>query len=265
MYKRQLILNKQLLDKYFKNQCTDSEKEFVEDWILNKENKSTFENYIEDTWEDFTLHPKLEKSSSRFKISRSNVLKAAASLLVVSGLITYGIYSSKHTSKTDLIHHKTVNIDKPTKEIESIKNKEVATANSTEPIPAKATIAKLLKSNTKKESPKSAIPNTSGSKVMASKIGHLHFNEKLLSELSSQIDSNKLVLTMNMKEERFLEMSSLLKLKYGIILEPVRTGGDKNMYSARFEKVNIPELLQLMENSNAISYNIDDSLLQINL
>ncbi|NGM72588.1 hypothetical protein [Sphingobacterium sp. SGL-16] len=64
-------MNKNLLNKYFKNQCTDTEKEFVEDWILNQDNRSTFENYVEEKWHDFEMPSKHLKSSTTYAIRKS--------------------------------------------------------------------------------------------------------------------------------------------------------------------------------------------------
>ncbi|MCA5006574.1 hypothetical protein [Sphingobacterium bovistauri] len=258
-------MNKHLLHKYFKNQCTDSEKECVEEWILNQDNKSAFENYIEETWNDFTIHPKQKKYSPIFNFRKSSALKIAASLIITGSLITYAVYLSSDISVSNSANQQAVKINKTIEQKQSqntIVKIEISSPKETKDPKPRKTLSQFKPSN---NLAKEKTANKVESKVMASRIGHLQFNEKLLSELSSQIDSNKLVLTMNMKEERFVEMSSLLKLKYGIILEPVRTGGNKNMYAARFEKVNIPELLQLMESSKVLSYNLNDSLLQINL
>lgn len=261
-------MNKQLLNKYFKDQCTNTEKEVVEEWILNQKNKSTFENYVEEQWNDFEIDPKHLKSSTTYAIRKSTMWKAAATFMIFTSVGAYTYLNSSNVQKNTTDNKEILakaNQSQELKPLSQLENKVVI-----EDKPSQVTKKKSAQ-NTKKQAllaTKDSILNSvkpESKRITASRIGHLAFNEKLLSELSSQIDSNKLVLTMNMKEERFLEIAELLKSKYQIILEPIKTGGEKNMYAARFERTNIPELLKLMEDRMAFTYNLRDSILQINL
>jgi len=261
------ILNKNLLNKYFKNQCTNTEKEFVEDWILNQDNRSTFENYVEEKWHDFEMPSKHLKSSTTYAIRKSTVWKVAATILIVATTGVYAYFNLNHT-ENPITDNQTIvaKPNLPKEEIQELPSIEESVETPTKTEKPHYTAAKLKKLTSKPlaETKLSSIKAEKKS-VAPSRIGNVFFNEKLLSELSSKIDSNTLVLTMDMKEERFQEMAELLKSRYQIILEPVKTGGEKNMYAARFEKTDIPELLRLMEDRMAFTYNLRDSILQIKL
>ena len=263
--KTSTILNKHLLNKYFKNQCSQSEKETVENWILNQDNKSTFENYIQEEWHDFELTTKGSKSSISFARNKSKVWTIAASVIAIISIGTYYFANTNLSivEKNNLTAANSSTLDEPSlNKIKDLDEKEqMLTANNNKLALQEENIKPVIK----KVETNSAKVESKPKVVSTAKIGHLGFNEKLLSELSSQIDSNKLVLTMNMKEERFKEVAELLKSRYQIILEPVKIGDDKNLYAARFEKTNIQDLLRLIEEKTAFTFKLKDSLLHINL
>lgn len=255
------------MDRYFSNQCTEKEKELVENWILNKDNQAPFEQYIQDRWDTFDIAETVT-STPVFSL-RKTLLKVAAVVAVLgfTGLLSYKTLNNNHidTKHLHVINTSTKPLTPETGPSTSPQKGEVLFLPKEE----KKVIAKtktISKPNLKIQDHKpSKDDSVKVASLKATKIQNIKINEKLLSELSSQIDSNKLVLTMNMNEERFKEISTLLKDKYHIVLVPVSEGGEKNLYAARFEKTDIADLLKTMQSKMAFTYDLKDSVLFINL
>ncbi|SMC38631.1 hypothetical protein [Pedobacter africanus] len=259
-------MSKKLLKRYFEKQCSAAESQAVEEWILDSNNRADFENFLVNEWDghvDQHLRDDetVMKSSGTFKWWAA----AAAAIAVVVGFYHYssGPEKTERTTVTAAvsqpgqvdtsagkaqthIFHSGIN----TKTITSYERKTIRNK------PAQ-TLAKIDTVNLEKK------PLF----VKATKLENFMVNKVALRKLINDIDSNKVVLlNLDVHDITFQRLAVLLREECGVVLEPCAgTGvaGISKTYTARFEAISLPDLLNDMSEKMMFSYSVKDNKVKI--
>lgn len=256
-------MDRNLLNRYFDKQCSDAEKEAVEEWLLDSNNQAEFERFLVSKWENYS-DGHIRTNVLSLRKSKASWLKAAAVILLlgVGGYLYYAhVMSSKDPSKTLVIQE-----DQQTMPVQNISPSEDTLQLSSNPI-------NTIRHEQKKKKIHSAQnvalvtdsmgPRDKVKSVQASRLGNFKVNEVLLSQLRGKIDSNQLFLNIDVHEATFAEIAFRLKKNYGIILEACDTTGNSKTYSAKFEKISFPDLLNDMSEKMLFSYSVNKDTVKI--
>lgn len=258
-------MDKNLLNKYFEQQCSPAERKAVEEWLLNSENKAAFEAFLETRWDQH-----VEDYSSTVNVKSSHAGRSywwqAVAAAAVLGIAVY-LYD-KGTSAPISEHVPETTAVSATDSL-SREPSLTAAAMSSSRINPKITEHYERKTNTNK--PKTITLKTAAKvnqkdtvkTVKAAKLGNFMVNEVLLTQLRGKIDSNLLILNIDVHDVPFQRFATMLKQRYGIILEPCGKGGQDKTYTARFEKISIPDLLNDMSEKMLFTYSIQDSVVKV--
>lgn len=258
-------MNKDLLTKYFAKKCTDEETKMVEEWLLDTNNQSQLDNFLEEKWDNHAQN--YPKTLSKKTQTISILAKVAAVILVLGATYLYINNSSEiipiqseKTAKNELLDP--IKLQDTIDKIAHLENSE------------DFSLAKKKKTTSRiKENPtitKDRMPNDSiaqhgiASKgVKASKLAHFKINEVALAKFKDKIDSNTMILNVDLNNASFERLAGLLYKEYGIIIEPCSASMTTKTYTAKFEKVSVKDLLADMSNQLAFTFTMKDNIISI--
>ncbi|TJZ63042.1 hypothetical protein FAZ15_01730 [Sphingobacterium olei] len=254
-------MDRNLLKRYFEKQCSATEAKAVEEWLLDSNNQTDFEKFLETQW-DVHVDQHLQTERIKGRPYKSIWWKAAAAAVVLCiGAYYYGMRSEVVNSR------KLVNVSSPQADLadQTVPSLTDTFQSSSNP---KITMHYERKPDKNKFTPAVASADTANQEhrpktVKPAKLGNIMVNEVLLSKLRDQIDSNTLVLNIDVHEVSFQRFSAMLRHQYGIILEPCDDSGMNKTYTARFEKISFSDLLSDMSEKMLFTYSFQDSIVKI--
>ncbi|MFD2556555.1 hypothetical protein [Sphingobacterium tabacisoli] len=258
-------MNKDILNRYFEKQCSVEEVKIVEAWLLDPNNRTEFDLFLEERW-DSHYYQRQEAPIVAIKKSMPMQLWKAATAAVV--LIALGFYffsisqSPVVESSSAIVRHSGVSSDSSPAHL-SLSDTAPVVTNPKNFKQHEKKPTKIHKSNQTVAALDTSAQKRGTKTVKATKLGNFMVNEVLLSQLRHKIDSNQLVLNIDLHEATLAEIAYRLRKNYGIILEPCSTGTSSKTYTARFEKISINDLLHDMSQKMLFSYTVKDSIIKV--
>ncbi|SDL03261.1 hypothetical protein SAMN04487898_11469 [Pedobacter sp. ok626] len=257
-------MDKKLLNRYFEKQCSATEIKAVEEWILDSKNRIEFDDFLVTKWDghvdqNFDPHFADVKKSATYKWWAS---AAATAAVIICGVYYANIVSSKTdqlavVSTTSAVkpvdHHASFPSDtfhasiKPKitthHERKTIRNKPVQIVTEADTV-------------TREKRPLF---------VKSTKLGNFMINKVAIHKLLDSIGSDQLVLTnFDVHEITFQRLAIMLREECGIVLEPCSGGiGSTKTYTARFQRISVPDLLNDMSEKMMFSYSVKDNKVKI--
>lgn len=255
-------MDKKLLNRYFEKQCSATEIKVVEEWILDPKNRTEFDNFLVTQWEDHVdrnldVHVADIKKSGTFKWWAS---AAAAVLAIVSGVYYYQIQPSKTQQLTVATLPKIEQLDHkanpPTDTFHNSINPKITTHHERKTDKNKP-IQIVAETDT-------AIQEKKPLFVKSTKLQNFMVNKVALRKLLNDIDSNHVVLlNLDVHDITFQRLAVLLREECGVVLEPCNGVGTSKTYTARFEVISLPDLLNDMSEKMMFSYSVKDKKVKI--
>lgn len=256
-------MDKKLLRRYFEKQCSATEIRAVEEWILDPENHTEFDNFLVSQWGD---HVDRNLDVNIVDIRKSGAIKwwasAAAVIAIVSGVYYYNIQPSKTEQLTVVstlpkIEKIDQNADFPTDTFHSSINPKIITHYERKTVRNKP-IQIVVETDTVVNQEKKPLF------VKSTKLQNFMVNKVALRKLLNDIDSNQVVLlNLDVHDITFQRLASLLREECGVVLEPCNGTGTSKTYTARFEKISLPDLLNDMSEKMMFSYSVKDKKVKI--
>lgn len=258
-------MDKNLLNRYFEKRCSAEEIKIVEKWLLDPNNQTEFNLFLESRWHDFVGQDE-QAAMVSIRESKFTILwKAAAAIVLLAG--SFYLYHMKQlpviSQNTPAIVDNTLPLPRSTSaRLSPLDTFHVNTNPNitkqherkiTQTSRSHQTLTQIDTSKRKKEM----------QAVKATKLGNFMVNEVLLSQLRHKIDSNQLVLNIDLHEATIAEIAYRLRKNYGIILEPCNSEASAKTYTARFEKISINDLLNDMSQKMLFSYTVQDSVIKV--
>lgn len=258
-------MDKKLLKRYFEKQCSAAESKAVEEWISDSGNRANFEVFLVNEWDS---HVDRHLEASVADTRRPDTFKwwaaAAAVIAVVVGFFHYNTQPPK--AEPTFVVSSLTQVKPADREIRfqadtfhSGMNTKVTTSHERKTIRNKPTQI-LAKADTVNPEKKPLF-------VKATKLGNFMVNKVALRKLMNDIDSNKVVLlNLDVHDISFQRLAVLLREECGIVLEPCAgTGiaGISKTYTARFEAISLPDLLNDMSEKMMFSYSVKDNKVKI--
>ena len=255
-------MDKKLLKRYFEKQCSATEIKVVEEWILDPKNHTEFDIFLVSQWDDHVdrnldVHIVDMKKFGTFKWWAS----VAAAIAIVSGLYFYDTQLSKTeqlkvVSTLPKIEQADRKTNFPTDTFHTSINPKIITHHERKTVKNKP-IQIVAETDTANQEKKPLF-------VKSTKLQNFMVNKVALRKLLNDIDSNHVVLlNLDVHEITFQRLASLLREECGAVLEPCNGIGTSKTYTARFEVISLPDLLNDMSEKMMFSYSVKDKKVKI--
>jgi len=255
-------VDKKLLNRYFEKRCSATEMKAVEEWILNPENRSQFEHFLVSQWDNHVdQHLDVPVVARRKSVPVKWWASAAAAIAIVSGVYFY----STPPLKTKPL---AVVISLP--QVEQVGRKAYFPRDTFQTSIKPKTITHHERKTVRNKSIQIVAETdtiSQGKKplfVKSTKLENFMVNKVALHKLFNDIDSNKAVLlNLNVHDITFERLAVLLREECGIVLVPCNGNGTSKTYTARFEEISLPDLLNDMSEKMMFSYSVKDNKVKI--
>jgi hypothetical protein len=255
-------VDKRLLTRYFGKQCSATESKAVEEWILDPGNRAEFEHFLETEWDS---HVDQHLEGNVVAIRKPAAFKwwasAAAAIAIVFGVYHYGTQAPKKVQ---------LQVVNALPQIEQVDQKaKISMDTFHSGIHTKITVHHERKTIRNKPNPVLAQADTVNREkkplfVKSTKLQNFMINKVAIRKLLDNIDSNKVVLlNLNVHDITFQRLAALLKDEYGVVLEACNGVGTSKTYTARFEGITLPDLLNDMSEKMVFSYAVKDNKVMI--
>ena len=234
----------------------------MEDWILDSKNSTEFDRFLVSQWDDHVeQHLDVDimviRKSDRFKWWAA----AAATVTIVFG----AYYYSKETAKMDQIAIASVH-----PQVRPMPSRNVITNETFHSEPKPQTISHDER-KTFRNQPVQILAETDTVNrekrplsVKSTKLENFMINKIAIHKLLDSIGSNQFVLmNFDVHEITFQRLAVMLREECGIVLEPCSGTGSGKTYTARFERISVPDLLNDMSEKMMFSYSIQDNKVKI--
>lgn len=257
-------MDKNVLNRYFEKRSSKEEIKIVEEWLLDPNNQTKFELFLEKRWQDHLLQDKKNTIVGIKKSFKNALWKVAAAFLLVFG--GFHLFTKKDASPRE--NQLTATWSPEDNLVPEPSSKPLLDTSDDITNPKNSIHHERKTTNASKAKSILAVTDTLVQKkksqgVKASKLGNFMVNEVLLSKLRHKIDSNQLVLTIDLNEATIGEIAYRLRKNYGIILEPCSSETTSKTYTARFEEISINDLLYDMSQKMLFSYTVQDSIIKV--
>lgn len=262
-------MEREVLKRYFERTSSEAEMKTVESWLLDPSNKVTFENFLEEEWHEHT------KTTTRasivgFKKTTSKLIWRAASVAALL-LLTFGAYQLLSVSPQKELS--TANVV-PVQQEDPLQHTPLSSLAdplhvSDTTIHFQPKIVQHAKKKTVRQSQAIvAQTDTSNQQIKAKSVPartltKAKINEDAIAGLIQKIDSNQLVLNVNLSEVDFKKLAYIFSNEYGIVLELCNSADMDKTYTAKFKKISIHDLLDDMSEKMAFTYSFQDNKVKI--
>lgn len=255
-------MDKKLLNRYFEKQCSAAEIKAVEEWLLDPENRTEFESFLVSQWDGHVdqhldVGSGVVKKSSTFKWWAS----AAAAVVMIVGVYYYSTNPSKTepavvTAALPELRQADHNARISADTFQLNMNPKITIHHERKTVRNKP-IQILTQADTLAQEKKPLF-------VKATKLENFMVNKVALRKLVEDIDSNQVVLlNLDVHEMSFQRLAVLLREECGIVLEPCNGVRTSKTYTARFEVISLPDLLNDMSEKMMFSYSVKDKKVKI--
>lgn len=254
-------MDKKLLNRYFDKQCSAAEIKVVEEWILDSKNSTEFENFLETLWDGH-----VDRNLDIVGIKKSVTLKwwaSAAAAAIATVFVAYYYHAAPLKAER-------LAVASTLPKMEQVERKADFPADTFH-ISTKPKIITQHERKTVRNKPLQIVAETDttnqGKKplfVKSSKLGNFMVNKIAMQKLLKDIDSNHVVLlNLNVHEITFQRLAVLLREECGVVLEPCNGAITSKTYTARFEVISLPDLLNDMSEKMMFSYSVKDNKVKI--
>lgn len=279
-------MKRELLRSYFEKTCSASEAAMVEEWLLHPQHQAEFEAFLEAYWEEHTREagqlqpvPLQKRSALRRYIPR---LAAAAA---ITGAVLFSIvyFSGKRqvveSDKTTAVavvtpeqlpagtRSDTFSALLKDAEVKKVKTKTKQYGKKHLPEPAVAYAAAAPAAvNVQDTAGQPAEPRKT---VKATVMTKFMFNDSAFCKLSKADQLtviNRMALRVDFNNASFSDLVANFRNRYGIVLELCEgTTPDKlaKVYTARFEGITLPDLINDMSGQMAFSYSVTNNVVKV--
>ncbi|MDI3320952.1 hypothetical protein [Pinibacter soli] len=269
-------MTNELLKNYFERTCSEREAAIVEEWLMEPQNQQAFERFLESYWQEHLDEQSSIPTVTAPKEVRKGIVRrylprlAAAAVLgfIIAGSY-YFISEKTEPQKNNPAIAKTIVKQEPIDEhvvsntlhaypqkinVHQSKTKQHDKKALSEPALVKDSV---VTADTVSREPK---PKS----VKMTPMGKVMINEVALNKLDSSEQLkvlNQMALRVSINNASFNEIAAILQTKYGIVLELCETGKPDvagKMYTAHFQQVSFPDLIDDMSKQMLFSYTITD-------
>jgi hypothetical protein len=256
-------VDKKLLNRYFEKQCSATEVKAVEEWILDPENRTGFDIFLVNQWDG---HVDRNLDVRIVDVKRSGTINWWASAAAVIALVCGVYYFNTQSSKTERL-----SIVSTTPEIKHVDH-HANFPSDTFHASIKPKITTHHERKTVRNKPIQIVAETDTVTrekrplfVKSTKLGNFMINKVAIHKLLDSIGSDQLVLTnFDVHEITFQRLAVMLREECGIVLEPCSGGtGTTKTYTARFQRISVPDLLNDMSQKMMFSYSVKDNKVKI--
>lgn|GEM_PF-1247902 len=270
-------MTNELLKNYFERTCSEQEAATVEKWLTEPQNQQAFERFLESYWQEHleeqssVSEPAMPKEISRGVVRRYLPKLAAAAAVLAFVIVGSHYFLSEKTGlqKTNQtiakaivkpeaidehVGSNTMNAHPEKIYVHQSKTKQHDKKLSTLPPLVRDSVVSV--DTVSRETKPKSMKMTQMSKVM--------INEVALNKLDSSEQLkvlNQMALRVSINNASFNEIAAILQTKYGIVLELCNTGQSDvagKIYTAHFQQVSFPELIDDMSKQMLFSYTITD-------
>nr|WP_121272111.1 hypothetical protein [Pedobacter schmidteae] len=256
-------MDKELLKRYFEKQCSATEIKTVEDWILDPDNRTEFDAFLSGRWDD---HVNEQLGLEVAGLKRHSVSKwwavAAATAAIAFGLYLYRTQPA--ALKTEIRLSAVPDLKKAAGQPTSSPDTNRSMFNTKKNIQYERKAITNQSDQVLLTQADTVKPETRPKFVKATKLQDFMVNKVALLKLIGDIDSNQVVLlNLDVHDITFQRLAVLLRDECGIVLEPCNGSGMAKTYTARFEKISLPDLLNDMSQKMMFSYSVQDNKVKI--